>query len=49
MDYFTSDPQIEELIGFDFYDEDEELTKQMVEDYYDDLSFDLPLDSTNDF
>jgi hypothetical protein len=47
MDYFTTDPQIEELDSFGFYDEEE--TKQTIEDYYDDLSFGLPLDSSNDF
>ena len=47
MDCFTTDPQIEELFEFDSYDD--EGTKQMIEDYYDDLAFGLPLDSTNDF
>ncbi len=47
MDYFTTDPQIEELFEFGFYDDEE--TKQVIEDYYDDLSFGLPLDSSNDF
>ncbi len=31
----------------DMYDEEE--TKFEVEDYYDDLAFGLPLESTNDF
>jgi hypothetical protein len=43
MDY---DPQIEELMESGFYDDEE--TKQVIEDY-DDLSFGLPLESTNDF
>ena len=47
MDYFTTDPQIEELMEFSFYDDEE--TKQTIEDYYDDLSDGLPMDSSNDF
>jgi hypothetical protein len=47
MDYFATDPQIEELTDFGFHDDEE--TKQEVEDYYDDLAFGLPFDSTNDF
>jgi hypothetical protein len=49
MNHFLDTAQIEEMNGFDFYDQDEELTKQMIEDYYDDLAFGLPLDSNNDF
>ena len=47
MDSFLDDLQIEELNGFDFYDDEE--TKFEVEDYYDDASFSELLNSTNDF
>jgi len=47
MDSFLYDPQIEELNGFDFYDDEE--TKFDVEDYYDDASFAELLNSGNDF
>jgi hypothetical protein len=52
MDYFTTDPQIEELMEFGFYDD--ETTKFEVEDYYDyddlsDSSFNELLASGNDF
>lgn len=49
MDYFTTDPQIEELMDFGFFDDEE--TKQIVEDYYDydDLSAGIDFSNTNDF
>ena len=47
MNYLINDPQIEELSEFGFYDDDE--TKQLIEEYYDDLSEGLPLDSNYDF
>jgi hypothetical protein len=47
MDHYLDDPQVEELNGFDFWDDEE--TKQIVEDYYDDLSQGLDLNSTHDF
>lgn len=50
MDYFTTDPQIEELMEFGFYDDEE--TLQIVEDFYDDASessFNELLASGNDF
>lgn len=46
MDPFLQELQIEELNGFDFYDEE---TKFEVEDYYDDASFSDFLNSGNDF
>ena len=45
MDPFLYEQQSDEMIPFDW---DEE-TRFEVEDYYDDLSFGLPLDSSNDF
>jgi hypothetical protein len=47
MDHFLDTEQIEELFDFGFYDDEE--TKQIIEDYYDDLAFGLPLESGNDF
>ena len=49
MDYFTTDPQIEELMEFGFYDD--ETTKFEVEDYYDydDLAAGIDFNNTNDF
>ena len=46
MDPFLKNQQIDEMIPFDW---DDEQTKYEVEDYYDDLSEGLPLDSSNDF
>jgi hypothetical protein len=48
MDPFLAEQQTDEMIPFDW---DDEKTKSEVEEYYgyDDLSFGLPLDSTNDF
>jgi hypothetical protein len=49
MDYFATDPQIEELMEFGFYDD--ETTKFEVEDYYDydDLAAGIDFNNTNDF
>jgi hypothetical protein len=47
MDPFTTDSQIEDLMEFGFYDDEE--TKHEIEEYYDDLAVGLPLDSNHDF
>ena len=47
MDCFDTDPQIEELFEFDSYDDEE--SKQVSENHYDDLSEGLDMNSTNDF
>jgi hypothetical protein len=46
MDPFLYEQQIDEMIPFDWDDEE---TRFEVEDYYDDLAFGLPFDSSNDF
>ena len=46
MNPFLDTPQIEEQDSFQDWDDE---TKQVVEDYYDDLSYGLPLESSNDF
>lgn len=47
MNPFTDDSQIEDLIEFGFYDDEE--TKREIEEFYDDLAAGLPIDSPNDF
>jgi hypothetical protein len=49
MNPFLDAPQIEELMEFGFYDDEE--TKFQVEDYYDydDLSVGIDFSNTNDF
>jgi len=47
MNPFLDAPQIEELDSFQDWDDD--LTKQVVEDYYDDLSDGIDFSNTNDF
>jgi hypothetical protein len=47
MNPFLDTPQIEELDSFQDWDDD--LTKQVVEDYYDDLSDGIDFSNTNDF
>jgi cellulase/cellobiase CelA1 len=46
MDPFVAEQQIEEVIPYDWDDEE---TKFEVEDYYDDLAAGLPLDSSYEF
>jgi len=47
MNPFLDTPQIEELIEFNYWDDEE--TKIEVEDYYDDLASGIPFDSSYDF
>jgi len=47
MNPFLDTPQIEELIEFDYWDDEE--TKFEVEDYYDDLTAGIDFSNTNDF
>ena len=46
MNHYLDDPQIDELIPFDWDDEE---TKFEVEDYYDDLTAGIDFSNTNDF
>ena len=46
MNHFLDTPQIDELIPYDWDDEE---TRYEINEYYDDLASGLPLDSQHDF